>query len=119
VDWSQSDTTLVLALRKECHFCTASAGFYQRIAQQAAGQSNIRLVAVLPDSLADAKQYLESLKLPISEIKQSNLPGIGVQGTPTLILVDNKGIVQQSWVGRLPSDRETEVLKSLHLGQRS
>lgn len=119
VDWSQSETTLVLALKKGCHFCTESAGFYQKLAQQTVGQKSVHLVAVLPDSLEDAKQYLDSLKVPIGDIKQSSLPGMGVNGTPTLILVDSKGVVQQSWVGRLPSDRETEVIKSLQLGRPS
>jgi len=36
-----------------------------------------------------------------------------VQGTPTLILVNGKGEVEQSWPGKLPSEQETEVLKRI------
>jgi hypothetical protein len=117
VDWSQSGTTLVLALQKGCHFCTESAGFYQRLAQQASGQKGLRLVAVFPQSLEEAKTYLDSLKVPIGDIKQSSLAGIGVNGTPTLILVDQQGVVQESWVGRLPPERESEVLRLLQRPQ--
>ncbi len=113
VDWSQSGTTLVLALQKGCHFCTESAGFYQRIAQQASGQQGLRLVAVFPQSPEEGKNYLDSLKVPIGDIKQSNLAGLGVGGTPTLILVDSQGVVKESWVGHLPPEREAEVLRRL------
>lgn len=116
IDWSQSETTLVLALKKGCRFCTESAAFYQRLAQQAVDRKNVRLLAVFPDSPEEAKQYLDTLKVPI-DIKQSKI--LGVRGTPTLILVDSKGVVQQSWVGRLPSEVEIEVFKSLHFTQAS
>jgi hypothetical protein len=117
VDWSQSGTTLVLALQKGCHFCTESAGFYQRLAQQASGQKGVRLVAVFPQSPEEGKSYLDSLKVPIGDIRQSSLPGLGVSGTPTLILVDSKGVVKQSWVGHLPPEGETEVLRLLQTSQ--
>src|SRR5689334_9402047 len=43
VDWSKSDRTLVLALQKDCHFCTDSAPFYRTLVTAAAAKS-IRLV---------------------------------------------------------------------------
>jgi thioredoxin-related protein len=38
---------------------------------------------------------------------------LGVQGTPTLILVNQDGKVEQSWAGKLPPEQETEVLKRI------
>ncbi len=31
VDWSKSERNLVLALSTTCHFCSESAGFYQKL----------------------------------------------------------------------------------------
>jgi hypothetical protein len=121
VDWSQSKSTLVLALQKGCHFCTESAPFYQQLMQQVSKQNDLRILAVFPQSPDDARSYLEGLNVHVGEIKQSGLAVIGVNGTPTLILVDQQGIVQQSWIGRLSPDREAEVLRLLkrisNLGQ--
>src|SRR6516165_4111173 len=48
-DWSAHDQTLVLGLRKGCHFCEDSAPFYQRLAAQPQ-QGGSTIVAVFPDT---------------------------------------------------------------------
>lgn len=112
VDWSKSDRTLLLALQKGCHFCTESAPFYRRLAP-AASEKNIRVVAVLPQSQDESRQYLAELGVPVSEVAQATLSSLNVRGTPTLILVDNKGQVIDSWIGKLPGDGEAKVLTRL------
>ena len=120
VDWAHNGETLLLVLQKGCHFCAESAPFYQRLARDAAAaQSRIRLVAVLPQETSEAKQYLSSLNVPIDEVKQSALDALGVQGTPTLILVNEKGEVMQSWVGKLPAEKEAEVLRQVAASSKS
>lgn len=109
VEWPKAGRTLVLALQKGCHFCTESAPFYKRLAP-AASEKNVKLVAVLPQAQDEARQYLADLSIPVNEVTQASLDSIGVQGTPTLILVDDKGQVIDSWVGKLPSDGEAKVL---------
>jgi hypothetical protein len=34
-------------------------------------------------------------------------------GTPTLVLVDNAGIVHDFWIGKLTPDDEEQVIKSV------
>ena len=109
VDWENNQRTLLLVLSTNCSYCTASASFYQQIAQN----SKVQLVAVLPQVVAESKQYLSDLNVPIGEVKQSELPTLGVKGTPTLILVNSKGEVIRSWAGKLPPEEEKEVISSL------
>jgi hypothetical protein len=109
VDWSKSNRTLILALQKGCHFCTESAPFYKRLAP-AASEKNVRVVAVLPQSPEVGRGYMADLGVPVSEVAQASLDSISVSGTPTLILVDDKGAVLDSWVGKLPAAGEDEVL---------
>jgi thioredoxin-related protein len=116
IDWAQNGQTLLLVLQKGCHFCTESAPFYQRLARETAGKSNVRLVAVLPQEVGEGKQYLSNLNVPIDEVRQSRLDALGVQGTPTLILVNNQGAVITSWVGKLSADGEADVLRRLQEG---
>jgi len=113
VDWSNNNQTLLLVLQKGCHFCTESASFYQRLVRETAGREKIHLIAVLPQAYDEGKKYLDDLGVTIEEVKQAPLGSIGVHGTPTLILVDNQGVVITSWVGKLSADGEAEVLRRL------
>ena len=113
VDWSNNNQTLLLVLQKGCHFCTESAPFYQRLVREMAGRENIHLIAVLPQTSDEGKKYLDDLGVTIEEVKQAQLGSIGVYGTPTLILVNNQGVVITSWVGKLSADGEAEVLRRL------
>jgi thioredoxin-related protein len=101
---------LILALSTTCHFCTESGPFYQRIAEERAGA---RLIALLPQSIEESRQYLNKLGIEVSEVRQSPTGALGVTGTPTLILVNNEGAVVNFWVGRLPAEKEAEVLSNL------
>lgn len=110
VDWSNNNQTLLLVLQKGCHFCTESAAFYQRLVRE----GHVHLVAVLPQTRDEGKKYLDDLGVAIEEVKQAQLDSINVHGTPTLILVNNQGVVMTSWVGKLSADGEAEVLRRLH-----
>jgi len=108
--FATSGQTLILAISSTCHFCSESAPFYKKLAQK---RGNIRLVAVLPQPVADGQKYLSKLGVSVDEVRQLPLDKIGVQGTPTLILLDASGIVRNSWVGFLPPEAELDVLNAL------
>lgn len=119
VDWSKSDQTLLLVLQKGCRFCTESAPFYRRLAQSAAqGRSNTQLIAVLPQDEREGRAYLNDLGVPI-ETKQATVGSLGASGTPTLILVNKAGEVKASWVGKLPAEKESEVLSRVETERAS
>ena len=107
VDWSKSDHTLLLALSTTCHFCTESAPFYQKLQKEK--RDNVRVVALFPQPLQDSRTYLDNLGLNVDEIVQSPLNSVGASGTPTLLLIDNKGAVINSWVGKLSDGAAEEV----------
>src|ERR1044072_616270 len=109
VNWSDSDQTVVLALSNKCHFCTESAPFYQKLTRELSDQKNVRVVAVFPQDTNEGTKYLDGLNVPLAEGAQATLDALGVRGTPTLVIVDKSGKVEQSWVGRLTAERETEV----------
>src|SRR6516162_1427225 len=60
-NWGEHDQTLVLALRKGCHFCEDSVPFYQRLtSQQDEGGTNTAIVAVFPDSADTVNEVVQS-----------------------------------------------------------
>ncbi|HEX8282260.1 MAG TPA: hypothetical protein VF588_02855 [Pyrinomonadaceae bacterium] len=113
VDWGRSKKTLVMVLSTNCHFCTESAPFYQRLAREKSGRDDVRLLAVLPQSVEESRKYLDTNGVSVTEVRQAQPGAVGVRGTPTLIIVNSSGAVVDSWVGKLPRDKEDEVLKRL------
>lgn len=112
VDWQANQKTLLLVLQKGCKFCTESMPFYKTLVERAK-EKGIKLVAVLPNSREEGSQYLKENGVEIQEIRQVQLNSVNVRGTPTLILVNDKGEVENSWVGKLPSNVEVKILDGL------
>ncbi len=102
VDWKANGRTLVMVLSTQCHFCTESAPFYKQLAQQRA--ANVRLVAAFPQAITDGQKYLSGLGVTADDVKQVQLETLGVNATP---------IVTQSWLGKLPTEKEAEVINRL------
>jgi hypothetical protein len=117
INWAQNKQTLLLVLRDGCHFCSDSDEFYQRLAKAQSIDTKTKLVAVLPGSTDDSHKYLASLGVPLRDVRQESLKTVGVSGTPTILMVNNKGIVTKSWVGRLPADKEMEVIQAVRSNQ--
>ncbi|MBZ5670300.1 MAG: thioredoxin family protein [Acidobacteriia bacterium] len=111
IDWAKNKRTLVLALSTQCHFCTESAPFFQRIQKETA--KNLKMVAVLPQAVRDGHRYLEGVGVRVDDVRQAQLSEIGVTGTPTLLLVNGKGTVADVWQGKLQPDQEAAVLEVL------
>jgi thioredoxin-related protein len=114
VDWSKSNKNLLLVVSDGCKYCTESAPFYQRLVQARAQRDGFRLTAILPQPVADGRKYLNGLGVSIDDIKQlSPDAALRIRGTPTLLLVDSAGVVTGEWVGKLPPEKEAEVLSRL------
>lgn len=111
VDWQKNGQTLLLALSTTCHFCSESAPFYQKLMKERGG--NTRLIAVLPQSINDGRDYLDRLGVSVDDIKQAPLSSIGVGATPTLILVNSNGVVGDLWVGQLPNTEEAKIINKV------
>jgi hypothetical protein len=112
-DWAAHDQTLVLGLRKGCHFCEDSAPFYQRlIAQQQQGGSGPSILAVFPDPSDTAKEVAMSEGLTAHVLAGVPLRKLKISGTPTLMLVDRSGTVLNAWIGMLSPRQELEVIRA-------
>jgi hypothetical protein len=109
---------IVLALSTGCHYCTDSASFYRRLEDPVRG-SNLMLAAVLPQAPDEGARYLRSLGLKTQDARQAQFSGLGILGTPTLLIVDGRGVVLQRWIGKLPTDVEDEVIAAALSAGRS
>ena len=110
IDWKANKHSLVIALSTTCRFCKESADFYQRLIADRQLLEKVRIVAVFPQPVEEGQAFLQALGIPNVEVKHSGLNEIGVDGTPTLLLVDESGKVVDSWVGKLASGQERTVV---------
>lgn len=112
IDWSKNRKNVLLVLQEGCRFCTESADFYRTILTQTKDKG-VSVTAVLPQNRDEARKYLDKLQLSDLESKQSALGPLDVSGTPTIIVTDDQGKITNVWVGKLPSEKQNEVIATL------
>ncbi|MBI4910610.1 MAG: hypothetical protein HY820_43760 [Acidobacteria bacterium] len=97
-DWSAVRSTVVLVLDTKCRHCAEGTPFYRRLAE-AARREKAGLLAILPQAPADGKKYLSELAVNVNQVRQEDLVKLGFRGTPTILVVDRKGVVKRAWSG--------------------
>jgi hypothetical protein len=112
VNWQANGKNLVFAVSTTCHYCTESAGFYRKLVEECK-QQHVHTVAVLPQPQAEAQAYLSGEGVDVDEIQRAPLSDLDIGGTPTLVLVNQSGVVKQVWQGKLPSEKEQDVVTKL------
>lgn len=110
VDWAKNHRTLVMAISTTCHFCKDSIPFYRKLGETG---TDVKMVAVLPQPVSEGKEYLKGEGVHVDEVRQVPLNTLGVRGTPTLLLINDAGVVTDVWVGKLQPDQETQVLTAI------
>ena len=110
VDWEKNGSTLLMVLQEGCRYCEESAPFYQRLHDQRSG-TQPRMVAVIPGEKSETVRYLTDHGVLADDVINTSLDDLKVASTPTLLLVDQSGIVKGAWVGKLDEKREKEVVQ--------
>lgn len=111
IDFGAGAKTLVMALDSDCVFCQQSMPFYRRLLEADRADTQI-VVATSPDDRAII-DYLATERVnpdTVVFVEPGTLP---VPGTPTLLLVDDQGLITHAWVGLLDDYREAEVISSI------
>lgn len=109
----------VVVLSSNCGFCNQSADFYRRLAalRTPSPERPFKTVFVGMSGRDDAAAFVKAHGLPADLIRPSPRDVLArVPGTPTLVLVDGKGRVTSSWIGKLTEAQENEVLQAVSDG---
>jgi thiol-disulfide isomerase/thioredoxin len=109
IDWKTNGRTVLLVLSSHCHFCSESAPFFRQLSEKS-GKA-FKIVAVLPEPVSEARDYLKREGVRVDQIRQVSLDKLGIAGTPTMLLVNGGGIVTQTWVGKLAPGEQGQALK--------
>lgn len=108
VQFHPAHDSLVLGISTSCHFCNESLPFYKRFAEQASGK--VEFIAVLPQTQTEGEKYLKDAGLTGVRVVSAKLSTIGVNDTPTILLVDGAGKVKSAWVGLLDDAAQQKVV---------
>jgi thiol-disulfide isomerase/thioredoxin len=112
IDWKKAHLNAVLFISTSCHFCRESIPFYQRLAEERRKRSaQVALSALSREPGEKVKAYLSAERVFVDGAYQLSAAHSRLRGTPTLLLIDSNGVVQRSYVGKLDSAQEEEVLK--------
>ena len=115
VDWAKAEQTLLIAVGKDCGYCSKSGRFYRRLLGGLKGRAEVRPVIIYPDETSRGEAYLGALGLASAESRREAFAPLGIKRVPTLALVDDKGLVKKVWVGELSPKKESEVMAALRL----
>ena len=80
VDFTASTATVLLALRSDCRFCTASMPFYQRLLNTR--PEGARIVVLSAESAPKSRAYLAQHGMTVDEIVIGPFPGLKISSTP-------------------------------------
>ena len=115
VKFQGSQRTLLMVLRQDCRYCHESVPFYQRLtaALRARNRQDLRVVVVSTDTSTLMSAYLRASDIAADDVVHIEPGALKVPGTPFLFLVNDHGIVERVWRGKLGAAQEQEVLHVL------
>jgi hypothetical protein len=92
-------------------YCLASKPFHAKLIAET-GRNQVPLYVIVP-SRSEADQYLREVGFAQSSVKEWKDLNLRADATPTIIGVDNSGVIKGIWVGVLSPFDESELLKAI------
>jgi len=115
-DWNANPRTLALAIRKGCHFCEESLPFYEHLSElQAEHKLRAHILVITPDEAAVAQEMLRTARINADSATGEQLDQLHVTGTPTIMLVDTHGRIQQAWIGKQTPKGEEQIIQAAEI----
>jgi thioredoxin-related protein len=111
VAYTYGQDSLVLVVSTKCHFCQDSLAFYKQLTEKLHGKLDI--IAVLPEPETEAKKFLADAGVQTEHVVKAVPNSLGVRGTPTVLLVDDKGKIKNVWVGHLDEAGQKQLLSTV------
>jgi hypothetical protein len=116
-DWQAAPLSVVLQISSTCHFCNESMPFYRQLmAARQAQAAKVPVIVASADAVPVIRKHLEDEQVAVDKVLHSRMEAFGT-GTPTVYIVDSKGVVKRAFVGKLDSSGEKELLSIVERGK--
>lgn len=99
---------LLLFLKTDCPYCAASVSFYRTLRQRAR-VTRLVVIGYEPENILRS-HYVGQEGVPFDGVVSVPPGQTRFRGTPTLLLLNAKSVVQKVWRGKLSANEEKEVL---------
>jgi len=113
MSFDTADKTIVLVLRSTCVFCTESMPFYRTLIAAAKSGGVTQAIVLGSEDEQTTRTYVSQHALEVDRVASVPSTSLKVSGTPTVVLVDRKGKVQNVWVGRPSSSDQRKMLEAV------
>lgn len=107
------EKSVILILNTECKFCGESVGFYNRLVQSGFNSESRQVVSLFLQPEEIVTSYVEDNNLLTRNIPSASFTQLRVGATPTVVIINNKRIIERAWFGRLDPEQEQEVMNVL------
>jgi hypothetical protein len=113
-DYHQHDKSVLLFLDSTCVHCIASLPTYKRLYDKVRERpgSAVAIVGFFPSGNQINEFRKRGFELPAKSVSFASFQ---VRGTPTVILINKEGTIENFWIGELPPDAEqrlTQLIES-------
>jgi hypothetical protein len=116
-DWRAAPVSVLLQISSTCHFCNESMPFYrQLLAARQASAAKVPVIVASADAVAVIAQHLADEQVSVDKVLHSRMEGFAPV-TPTVYIVDSKGMVKRAFVGELDSSGQKELLSIVERGK--
>jgi hypothetical protein len=116
-DWQAAPISVLLQISSTCQFCNESMPFYkQMMATRQAQAAKVPVIVVSRDAVDVMRKHLEEKQVVVDKVLHSRLESLGTF-TPTIYIVDSKGLVKRAFVGELDPSGEKELLSIIERGK--
>lgn len=112
VKWADHRATLLIALQADCAACDASAAFLRDLVKSNV-DGRFHPIVVVPYAATAGGKQLADYRLDIADVHSASFQGLGIPGTPALLLVGPDGRLKKGWIGKLPTDAEDAVFRAV------
>ncbi|SPF35689.1 hypothetical protein SBA4_1730011 [Candidatus Sulfopaludibacter sp. SbA4] len=116
-DWQAAPVSILLQISSTCDFCNESMPFYKQLMEAREAQSaKVPVIVVSRDAVDVMRKHLEERQVIVDKVLHARLESLGTV-TPTIYIVDSKGLVRRVFTGELDSSGEKELLSIVERGK--
>jgi hypothetical protein len=110
-DLAKHPFSLLLVTSPNCSFCVSSGQFH-RVLQSEAQKNSMPFYVALPKA-ERAGKYIKGCGFTRAKLKNWEDLSRRAYGTPTIVLINARGVIERVWLGALSEDKEREVLRAV------
>ncbi len=114
-DWQAAPFSVLLQISSTCHFCDESMPFYKQLISARQQAAKVPVIVASRDAVAVMRKHLEDRQVIVDKVLHARLESFAPV-TPTVYIVDSKGLVRRVFIGKLNSSGEKELLAIVERG---